>query len=61
MKIIKKPVFNHIKCNRCGCIFKPNIKDIKEDYCSNLYVECPICGHRAYDNLEKNRFFIEGV
>lgn len=61
MKIIRKPKFNPIKCNRCGCIFEPKIRDLKEDYCDDLYVECPICHRRAYDNLEKNRFFIGGI
>lgn len=61
MRIIKKPMLSIIKCNRCGCIFEPKIKDLKEDSCGDLYVKCPICDYRAYDNLEKNRFFLGGV
>lgn len=59
MKILYKPKFRPIICTRCDCVFKPKKKDLRCDYTDQLYFNCPVCGERAYDNMEQTRLFIK--
>lgn len=43
MKIIKSPE-KVVKCERCGCVYQYDTKDVKTEYANGCdFVECPLC------------------
>lgn len=48
MRIIKKPKFAVITCKFCGCKYKPQLKDLKDELRCNIpAVYCKYCKTRS--------------
>ena len=45
MKILKKPKIKQVICKTCGCVYRPSLRNLKEDCFGNRrrIVICPYC------------------
>lgn len=55
MKILYKPKPAPVECKRCGCLFKPKLRNLKVHSATKTKdgVKCPICNTINLANFEK--------